>query len=399
MNSNQTGETKGGVQSEAVYMAMELGSKHWKLLFSPGDIRRRAVTVAAGDLSRLRDEVVAAKQRFALAEEAVVLSCYEAGRDGFWIHRALGGLGVANFVVDSASIEVNRRKRRTKTDGADAESLLRLLVRYVGGESKVWSVARVPSVADDDDRRLHRELHRLKKERTGHQARIQALLATVGVLLKPGVSFADELAQQHQWDGTPLPACLTTELRREFARLELVRQQVAEIEKDRLGRLAQGSTDSDAKAAKLATLRGIGPEGAWVLAKELFGWRQFRNRRELGALVGLTPTPYSSGNAVRDQGISKSGNVRVRTLLNQLAWDWLRFQPSSSLTAWYNERFAAGGSRIRRIGITALARKLLIALWHYVEHDIVPEGAVLKRQPKQEVHEKEELDTAFQQVA
>jgi transposase len=380
-----------------LYMALELGSKNWRLVFSGGDTRRRGAVVVAGDMKRLQEEINAAKSRFGLDGEVLVLSCYEAGRDGFWIHRALASIDVMNFVVDSASIEVNRRKRRAKTDRADAESLVRLLVRYANGEDRVWSVARVPTAVEEDDRRLHRELRRLKKERTGHQARIQALLATVGVSLKPGVTFVEELAKQRLWDGSTLPAGLRAELLREFERLKLVRYQVDQIEKERLQRLRKPSSDSDAKAAKLQMLRGIGPEGSWVLVKELFGWREFRNRKELGAFVGLAPSPYNSGNAIREQGISKSGNPRVRTLMNQLAWDWLRFQPGSALSLWFVERFASGGSRIRRIGITALSRKLLVALWRYVEHDIVPEGAVLKPGKKEEKERKTTRST-FQQA-
>jgi len=158
-------------------------------------------------------------------------------------------------------------------------------------------------------------------------------------------------------------------------RLQLVKQQVRAIEATRSQELLEGKQPL---VAQLTRLRAIGAKGAWVLVKEMFGWRTFANRRELAGSLGLVPTPYASGDSQLEQGISKAGNRRVRGLLVELAWGWLRLQPSSALAQWFDRRFASGGKRLRRIGIVALARRLAIALWRYLKNGEIPAGAQLK---------------------
>jgi transposase len=360
-----------------LFVAVELSDKKWKLALSDGN-KRRIVTIAAGDLVTLGEAVAKAKARFGMPEGVPIVSCYEAGRDGFWLHRYLLHCGVANVVVDASSIEVNRRARRAKTDRVDVEQLLRLLIRYHNGEKRVWSVVHVPSVEEEDARRLHRELERLKKERTGHRNRIQALLVSQGVRLKPRHDLLERLEAARLWDGSALPPDLQAEVRREEERLRSVDEQIRALEAEQARRLEAVATPCHHHVAQLMRLRGIGLTSAWVFVMEYFGWRQFHNRKEVAALAGLTPMPYASGDSVRDQGISKAGNRRIRSLMIQIAWGWLRYQPRSALSVWFNTRFALGGKRMRRIGIVALARRLLIALWRYVQRGVIPESASLK---------------------
>ena len=307
-----------------------------------------------------------------------MLSCYEAGRDGFWIHRALASHQIENVVVDPASIEVNRRRRRAKTDRLDVERLLKGLVTYHEHDRDTWAVVRVPSAAAEDERRVHRELDRLTKERTGHRARIQALLATVGVERKPTKDFVQWLEHAQAWDGRALPSALRAELGREYVRLQLVEQQMDALRAEMEQRIEQPQTKADEQAKRLQELVAIGPLGSWILAKELLAWRAFSNRKQVGAIVGLTPTPFDSGDSEREQGISKAGNWRVRKLMTQLAWTWLRHQPDSRISRWYADKFAAGASRARRVGIIAVARRLLVALWRWADQGVVPDGARLR---------------------
>jgi transposase len=360
-----------------LFVALELSDKKWKLALSDGN-KRRLVTIAAGDLVTLGEAVAKARARFGMPEGVPIVSCYEAGRDGFWLHRYLLHCGVANVVVDTSSIEVNRRARRAKTDRIDVEQLLRLLIRYHHGEKRVWSVVHVPSVGEEDARRLHRELERLKKERTGHRNRIQALLVSQGVRLQPRHDLLERLEAARLWDGSALPPDLQAEVRREEARLRAVDEQIRALEAEQARRLEAAATPCHQQVAQLMCLRGIGLTSAWVFVMEYFGWRQFHNRKEVAALAGLTPMPYASGDSTRDQGISKAGNRRIRSLMIQIAWGWLRYQPRSALSVWFNTRFALGGKRRRRIGIVALARRLLIALWRYVQRGVIPESASLK---------------------
>jgi transposase len=374
MNASGTAlHGKHTVEASELYMAFELGEKNWKL--SLGDAARGPshYTVAAGDTSTLLECIAKAKVRCTLAPEARVHSCYEAGRDGFWLHRWLVEHGIDNIVVDSASIEVNRRARRAKTDRLDADKLLAMLLRYAGEERRVWSVVRVPTVEEEDARRAHRELGRLGGERTAHINRIRALL----VLNNLRVKYVGGRQWQRWWTGhaQELPPRVRAEIERESERLLLVKKQMDTIEAAQRQAVAAGS---EPQVARLAQLRGIGMSSGWVLAKELFGWRRFRNRREVAGCLGLTPSPYASGESEIEQGISKAGNRRVRTLMVELAWSWLRYQSQSELSKWFNRRFAGGGKRLRRIGIVALARRLAIALWRYLEDGLIPQGARLK---------------------
>ncbi len=371
-------ECKG--KPEVLRLSFELGRKEWKLAFAVERSQKpRIRTVAAGDLQAVQQEIGSARQRFKLAADAQVVSCYEAGCDGFWLHRFLVTIGVDNVVVDSSSIEVNRRARQAKTDGLDVQKLLSLLLRYHDGESRVWSVVRVPSVEQEDGRQLPRDWEVLKKERTLHRNRIQALLISLGVRLSLKVDFAECLESLILWDGSPLPPEMKVRLKREWERLELVERQIRELKKQRAEKVAEGGSVAMRLIGQLLLLRAIGMTSAWLFVQEFFAWRQFRNRREVGSLAGLTPMPYRSGESVnRDQGISKAGNARLRTMAIEIAWAWLRYQPQSQLSLWFKERYGPGSRRSRRVGIVAMARQLLVALWRYLETGLLPEGAVLK---------------------
>ena len=365
--------------SGTLYLALELSEADWKLGFTIGlGQAPRLRTIKSRNLAGLKREIEQAKERFGLQKEVCVHSCYEAGRDGFWLHRYLESLGVNNRVVDSASIEVNRRFRRVKTDRLDVGKLLNMLVRYQQGETEVWSVVHVPKREEEDQRQLHRELMALRREQTHHINRMKGLLASQGIVLEVKREFVEELESVQLWDGSSVPAGLQLLLVREYERLALVREQIHQIETTRREVLRTSQDPAVEQVRRLLQLKGIGLNSAWVYVMEFFAWRAFRNRRELGCLAGLTPTPYRSGESAREIGISTAGNRPVRAMAIEIAWVWLRNQPNSQLSRWYGKRFAKGGSRVRRIGIVALARKLLIALWQYVEQGIVPQGAQLK---------------------
>ena len=283
------------------------------------------------------------------------------------------------MVVDSASIEVNRRKRRAKTDRIDVRKLLHMLLRHHGGEKLVWSVVNVPSEQAEDGRHLHRELEVLKKERTMHRSRLKSLLIQHGITVSNPSSrkFLIDLESTRRWDGTQLPPDLKARITREHDRLRMVEEQIYSLGKEREKRVAAADTAPMKQVAHLMTLVGIGPNSSWKFVMEFFAWRDFKNGKQIGALSGLTPTPYDSGASLREQGISKAGNKRIRTLAVEMAWVWLRFQPQSKLSQWYARRFGQGGKRMRRIGIVAMARRLLIDLWRYLEYGVIPEGARL----------------------
>jgi len=373
MNAPGTARGKDTRTVGELYMAVELGEKNWKLSLSDGAHSPSRYTVSAGDTAAVLECITKAKARCGLPPEAGVHSCYEAGRDGFWFHRWLIEQGMDNIVVDSSSIEVNRRARRAKTDRLDGDKLLAMLIRYHAGERRVWSVVRVPTPEQEDARRAHRELGRLGQERTAHINRIRALL----VLQNLRVKYVGGRLWQRWWTGhaRELPPGMRAEIERESERLSLVRAQIRTLEAEQGQAVA---AEIEPQVAGLARLRGIGTGSGWVLVKELFGWRRFRNRREVAGCLGLAPTPYDSGESQTEQGISKAGNRRVRTLMVELAWSWLRHQPESQLSRWFSERFAGGGKRLRRIGIVALARRLAIALWRYLEDGLIPDGAKLK---------------------
>ncbi|HJQ89686.1 MAG TPA: IS110 family transposase [Propionibacteriaceae bacterium] len=378
MQTAETARRRKG--NQVLFLALELGRREWTLGFATGIGKRpRERTVVAGDAAGLEAEIVRAKRRFGHRDSAEVVSCYEAGRDGFWIHRFLESIGVQNHVVDSSSIEVNRRRRRRKTDRLDLESLLRLLMRFWAGERRVWSVVRVPSPEAEDARQLHRELQTLKRDRTRVTNRIKALLATQGILqVELGPGFETELDRIVLWDGLAVPDQTRNRLRREWAKVQGLTRQICQVQAERRVLLRTSTDPAVAKVRQLHELCGIGINSAWLYVMEFFGWREFRNRREVGALAGLTPTPHQSGDLDQERGIDKAGNRYVRAMAIEIAWCWLRFQPESALTRWYEARFAHGSSRLRRIGIVAVARKLLIELWRYLETGALPDGAVTR---------------------
>jgi transposase len=376
---NQTTRREEFTSQEAVlHLSFDLGWSEWKLAFgtTPGQ-RPRLRTVAARDLDGLLREIERAKERFELPSTARVVSCYEAGRDGFWLHRYLLTQGIDNLVVDSSSIEVSRRARRAKTDRLDAEKLLSHLIRSTQGE-KVFSVLRVPNPQQEDNRQGPRELGCLKEERTAHRNRIKSLLAGQGIRLEVNQDFLEQLDQVRLWDGGPLPAELRQRLLREHERLALLQKQIKELERQRREAVREAPEVAHQQVKHLLKLRGVGDNSAWLLVREFFGWRQFQNGRELGALAGLVPMPHQSGDLDREQGISKAGNRRVRTMLIEIAWTWVRFQPRSRLTLWFQQRYGPGNGRSRRVGIVATARRLLIALWRYLNNGVVPDGAEFK---------------------
>ena len=313
-----------------------------------------------------------------------IVSCYEAGYDGFWLHRLLEAHGIRNYVIDPASLQVDRRARRAKTDRVDVERLLRSLMAYLRGEPKVWSVVRVPSVAEEDDRRLHRERGRLINERIQHVNRIKGLLAIHGIYDYQPLrrDRMQQLERLRTADGRTLPPRLKAEILRELQRLVLVVGMIKTIEAERDAiASAKIETEQQHSSAKriqdLAKIKSIGPEFATTLVGEVF-YRSFDNRKQLGSYVGLTPAHFQSGAMCRDQGISKAGNGKARTVMIELAWLWLRHQPDSPLSVWFRDRVGKLKGRIRRIAIVAVARKLLIALWRYLETGLVPKGAALK---------------------
>jgi transposase len=383
--TKKTKKTKGTLKREdttketILYMPFELSDTKWKIAFSDGN-KKRLITMDARNLDQLQEEIEKAKDRFGLDDDVRIVSCYEAGRDGFWLHRYLLDCGIENVVVDSSSIEVNRRKRRAKTDRIDAVKLLRMLMRYHGGERKVWSVVNVPGVEDEDGRNLNRELDVLKRERNMHRNRIGGLLIQQGIeVANPSRKrFLEELERLHTWDSKEIPSDLKARVVREHERLRFVEDQIRDLKREREERVKSAATPALRQVSQLRTLYGIGVTSSWDFVMEMFGWRKFKNRREVGAFPGLTPTPYDSGGSEHEQGITKNGRGRIRSLTIQISWGWLRFQPQSKLTQWFNERYAGGGKRMRRIGIVAVARKLLIALWRYLEYGEIPEGARLR---------------------
>ena len=364
--------------SPTLFMALELSKREWKIAFTVGRGQRpRVRTVPAGNQKRLQAEVADAKRRFHLPPEALVRSCYEAGRESFWVHRMLTVLGLANVVVDSSSIEVSRRKR-VKTDPVDAEKLAEQLIRYLEGERRVWKVVHVPSPEDEDLRHVQRELIATRRDRGRATSRIKAMLFTQGVQMECVDRVPEWLPDARGWNGSPLLEGLRARVLCEWEKWSMMSRQESRLEAERARAIAAGTSPAVAQQAKLCRLRGIGIETAWLLAVEFFSWRRFRNVRQLAAVAGLAATPYRSGDMDHELGISKSGNRLVRWIMVEAAWRWLRWQPDSELSLWYQSRYGKGSKRVRKIGIVALARKLLIALWKYVEQDIVPAGAVLK---------------------
>jgi len=379
-----------------LHVSFELSAKSWKLGFADRLGRRARVrTVRPGDLPELRVEIAKAKRAFGLQSDAKVISAYEAGRDGFWLHRCLIAMGIESYIVEPASIQVTRKSRRAKTDRIDAEKIVAALMRYLAGDRFACSMIRVPDEESEDIRNLNREMVTIKKERTALSNRIGSLLVTQGIPL--GVvdrNFPKKLVEMRTPEGKPLGQHLRARLLREFERLVLATEQirVLEMEQAKMLRVAAKEATKCEAAAKspkaviiaeqFMNLVGIGPVTAWTLSSEIFAWRDIANRRQLAALAGLTPTPHDSGDDEKEQGISKSGRGQLRVLLIEIAWGWLIHQPTSALSKWYAERFNDGTKRNRKIGIVALARKLLVALGKYIRGGEIPLGAKVKEQRK-----------------
>lgn len=363
------------VNEPTLYVAFELGKKDWKLAMTSGfGVAPWLRTIASGDLSAVERAVRDGRRRFRLPAETAVVSCYEAGRDGFWIHRALAELGIRNRVVDSASIEVNRRARRAKTDRLDALKLAGMLVRVCYGEQKVWSEVRVPTVAEEAARQVSRERTALTQEQTRLVNQMRGWLATWGSRL-PSRRRGSWWITVRDWAGAALPSEVQARLARAEARGESLARQIAELDTQQHAAVTAAAPGTPLH--QLVQLKGVATTSASVLLDEGLVWRAFRNRRQIGGLLGFAPTPYASGESTREQGISRAGNARLQAISIQLAWNWVRWQPHSALTQWYQTNFGTG-KRARRIGIVAVARKLLIALWRYVTTGVVPEGAIVK---------------------
>lgn len=377
-------QSKPETGSGHLYVAIELSRAKWLVaLYADGDAKPRVHEIAGGDacgLLRLIEERRKSIQRKSGAEVQAI-SCFEAGYDGFWLHRFLSAHGVRSHVLDGASLLIDCRAKHVKTDGIDVRRLLRAIISYTAGDLESCRIVSVPTAEQEDARRTCRERQRLVSERTGHINRIKALLTSQGVRVssvKDG-RWMKRLDDMRTGDGRPLPSKLIAELTREWHRLVLVKQQLREVEAVRddvvYGRETEPSVDGE-KIRKLVKLRGIGPEFATLLTREVF-FRTFRNRRSVAKYFGLTPAPYSSGDSHHDQGIDKSGNPRARAAALEAAWMWLRHQPASALAKWYTKQTRDASSRTRRINIIALARKLMIAVWRYLTQGLVPEGAVV----------------------
>jgi transposase len=375
------------VSEASIVMGIELSKKGWLVaLRGPLEDKISVHRFSAGDAKGLL--ALAARLQLAAAEAlgtvVTIASCYEAGYDGFWLHRVLTAANIENHVIDPASIHVDRRARRVKTDRIDAQALLRTLLAHRRGEGRVWSVVQPPTPEDEDRKRPHRERQNLLKERGRHVNRIKGLCSQQGILdYEPMRADRHErLAELETGDGRRLQPLLLAEIRRELARFEFLLAQIAELETARETAIEAASSDDTApvqlqQVRSLRRLIAIGPETSTVLANEVF-YRRFRSRRHLASYVGLTPSPHMSGGLSREQGISKSGNPRARTALVEAAWLWLRYQPKSALAKWFAQRVGEQRGRIRRIMVVALARKLLVALWRYVETGLVPTGATLR---------------------
>jgi transposase len=373
----QAAQAKGYEAGTVLYMAMELSNKKWQLGFSNGSQWRRK-SVEARQREQLLEEVLQAKRKLGLAVTAKVVCCYEAGRDGHWIYRWLSAAGFEVLEIDSSSIEQARGRKHLKTDRVDVEKLLDLLMRYCSGFRRAFRLVRVPSAEAEAGQRLHREDEFLTRQRTRLSNRIKSLLVTQGIdEVSLQGDFAARLKRLQRWDGGALSPQLQAELIRMHAQYRLMDEQLAELSSAYAAELESASAVG-ATRRRLETLKAMGPKTSRIVSAEVFAWRKFAHAKEVGGMSGLTPTPSQSGDEHREQGISKAGNRRVRRVMIEFAWLWLRWQPDSDLSRWYRRRFAQGSKRMRRVGIVALARKLLIALWRYVEFGLIPAGAVLK---------------------
>ena len=361
-----------------ILIAIELSRSSWLVAIRlPGVEKTRLRNIEGGDSEALLALVreLRTQATVKLGEAPDMACCFEAGRDGFWLHRLLTAHGVAVYVLEPTSILVNRRARRAKTDRLDAEGMLRVLATWLGGDRKICSMVRVPTPEEEDAKRPHREREHLVQERLRIENRMEALLFTQGIRGRPSLrSWERDIAKLRTGDGRMLPYLMKAELNRLRRRLVLILELIHEMEAERAEALLAATDDLAArKIAKLQRIRGIGANFSAVLVREVL-YRSFRNRRELASYVGMAPMPYQSGGMDRDRKISRAGNPRARTTLIQLAWLWLRYQPGSRLSAWFSERVGTLQGRTRRIAIVAMARKLLIALWRYVETGVLPDG-------------------------
>jgi transposase len=380
----QTAVTPVAGEVVRIFLALELSRSSWLVAsHTPAADKISRHKLAAGDIDGLLALIERLRTRVEqkTGQPVQVISCYEAGYDGFWLDRKLKAEGVINYVMDPASIQVDRRARRVKTDAVDADALLRALMAFCRGERKVCSMVRVPTRDEEDAKRLSREREQLIKERVRHVNRIKGLCATQGIYdyqpLK--ANRLERLDELRTGDGNPLPDRLKNEIRRQLERLKLLLELIGtvEAERDAVVKADKPASEADRRIRALAKLKGIGPEIATVLYNEVF-YRQFANRRDVAAYVGLTPSLFASGDLRHDQGISKAGNPRARATMVELAWLWVRHQSGSDLTGWFLTRVSGIKGRIKRIAIVALARKVLVALWRYLETGLVPTGAMLK---------------------
>ena len=366
-----------------IFVAIELSQRSWLVtLHSPDKDKMSRHRLESGDHAGLLALIGRARERAARTLRAVpaMVSCYEAGYDGFWLHRLLMAAGITNYVFDPASIAVDQRARRVKTDRIDGERMLRTLMAYLRGEPQVVRIVRVPALEQEDARRASRERHRLVKEQTAHTNRIKALLRLLGMAVgnPRRRDWLSWLATQRDWQGQAVPPQVLSEITREHARLMLMREQLDALTKaPPAADLTPAAAQMTQRSDLLRRLKCLGPAFATTLTSEVF-YKDFRNRREVASYFGLTPSPWQSGGIDRDQGISKAGNPRARCAAIELSWLWLRHQPDSALTLEYRKRTLDASKRIKRVAIVALARKLMVALWRYLSTGLVPEGATLK---------------------
>jgi len=368
------------VCENVVYMAMELSTKKWVLAFSTGIARDpRIREVQARDMIGLKREIRLALRKFELPEDSLVVSCYEAGRDAFWLDRCLHHHGIENVIIDSASIEQNRRQKHIKTDRIDAKKMVRMLCRWHQGDADVFRTVCVPTEEDEDRRHLHRELKTIKGDRNRVVNRMRAMLAELGLdsQVRLDARFPAWLKGIRLWDGKSVPPGANARLQQQFLRLRSLEAEIAELERVRRDRIRTEDSRQARQVRKLLGLKAIGATSSWLLVNEVFGWRHFKSRRQLASFTGLVGSPFNTGNTDREQGITKAGSKWIRSVMIEVAWMWLRYQPQSALSQWYSRRFGGPGKRMRKIGIVALARKLVIALWRYLEKGIPPEGAIL----------------------
>ena len=365
-----------------VRIAIELSVSSWLVAARPpGAEKSRLYRIEGGDTQALLALIAELRSRAStkLGRAVDVACCFEAGRDGVWLHRLLTAHGIAAYVLEPTSILVNRRSRRAKTDRLDAEGMLRVLAAWLAGDRQLCSMVRVPTPEEEDAKRPHREREHLVQERLRLENRIEALLFTQGTRGRPSLrSWARDVAELRTGDGRTLPPLLRTELDSLRRRLVLALELIREVEAEQTAALAAAAEDGVVqKIAALQRIRGIGANFSTVLVREVL-YRSFANRRQLASYVGIAPMPYQSGGMDRDRSISRAGNPRARTTLIQLAWLWLRYQPGSTLATWFRERVGTLQGRTRRIAIVAMARKLLIALWRYVETGVVPDGVEIR---------------------